>query len=486
MRSRALIGGGIVGAATAGESSWRGGVPSEVSPVASVRASSVAAALIHAPAGAGEMVFGRPLLERLIRVCQRAGVERFFVEPADSERGNLGAALGSFRDSPKITVVGSFAHVLEHLPAGALCIAVRSNLVVGIVQLRELIARQAEEPGEVVALEGAGTAQRARVMAGPLDRLVNGGDNEVVRIAPTRELPFALGGRREDVREAELRLARELRHETIETDAPMSRWFERRLSWRVSYRLAHTAVTPNQMTFANTALGLLSAFLFAVPDYRWRLLGALAFVACTTLDGVDGELARLKMAESRLGARLDTLTDNLVHIALFAGIMIGCYRASGSRSYALLLVILLGGLATCAVAGRRARQVRDPRWNAMIEQLTGRDFGYLLLVLALLDRLYYFAWGAAFGTYVFAFLLWRSTTKRWGPSLEATDPTAPSIEHSTDHENRGLVVELCELWSAVRHRWVRRSAPVKSEGGGHSEAGWQHPKADGRSQTSPR
>jgi len=29
----------------------------------------------------------------------------------------------------------------------------------------------------------------------------------------------------------------------------------------------------------------------------------------------------MKLQESRLGARLDTLTDNLVHLALFIGLM---------------------------------------------------------------------------------------------------------------------------------------------------------------------
>jgi phosphatidylglycerophosphate synthase len=434
----------------------------------------VEAALIYAPARAADLVFGRPLLERLLRACQRAGVQRSFIVATDAERAALRASLGTFRDNPGVSFVGSPAEVLEQLPAGALCVALRGDLVLAAMQVREVLASQAVRPGEVVALQSADEAHSGIIAAGPLERLITGDDTQVMRSGPTRQLPFALNGRPDDVREAELRLARELRHESAEKDAPLARWIDRRLSWRISYRLAHTAVTPNQVTLASTALGLLSACLFASPGYWPRVLGALLFLVSTTLDGVDGELARLTMAESRSGAQLDTLTDNLVHVALFIGVMTGCYRASGSSSYAWLLVILFGGFALCAVAGRRARSINgDREWIAQLERLTGRDFAYLLVVLALLDRIYYFAWGAAFGTYVFAAVLWRVTTKR-RPNVAGSLASETSIARVST-ENRGLLVELGELWHAASASKVEAS-----EGGSAraSEAGSKNPTAE--------
>ncbi len=425
---------------------------------------SIDVALIHAPACASDVIFGRPLLERLLLVCARVGVTRFFIQASDGERAEARASMGTFGDSPNVRFVDSLTQALDDVPTGALGVAIRGRVVLSPAVLADLIARQTARPDSVVKMRSADDGHAGVLAVGPMERLLDG-HGDAATLAATGEMPFALTGGLEDAREAEWRLARALRSESAEKDAPMARWIDRRLSWRISYRLAHTRVTPNQVTIVSATIGLLGALLFAVPGYWERLVGSVLFLVSTTIDGVDGELARLKMAESRLGARLDTLTDNLVHLVLFGAIMTGCYRASGSSAYLGLLAILFGGFVCFAIAGWRARQNNgDQQWMAKLERLTGRDFAYLLVLLALVDRIEYFAWGTAFGTYAFAIGLWWATTRR-----QRRAGPAPAAANSSSTANRGLLVELGAL-VRLPHR-ARKSSPVSPTGDVPARAG---------------
>jgi phosphatidylglycerophosphate synthase len=380
-------------------------------------------ALIKLSLRADEPIFGRPLLERLLIVCRRAGISQFFVEalPAESDRARL--ALGSFRDDPSVQLVPSFKPVAALHPMIP-CVRFSGDLVLAQSQLLRALDEYLAHPGKPLRIRSADHDHAGAIVVGPMGAILQAAD---MKVPPPSDgaanansscvdaiLPFALNGRVEDRDEAESRLARAVREESASTDALMARMVDRRLSWRISLRLARTRITPNQITFLNTAIGFGCAALMASTSYWLRLGGAVLFLLCITLDGVDGELARLRMLESRFGARLDVLTDNLVHVAIFAGIAVGCYRLSNSSSYFYVLAVLLGGFGACALSVNRALSMAGEeaqRWLSRVERATGRDFAYILFILAIFDRLYYFIWGAAVGTHIFAWSLWWLTNR---------------------------------------------------------------------------
>ena len=110
------------------------------------------------------------------------------------------------------------------------------------------------------------------------------------------------------------------------TDGWVSRHLNRPVSISFSRVLAHTPITPNQFTLFTGLLGILTAYLLSRGPYWGFMLGAFLFHFTSILDGVDGELARLKFKASPFGQWLDTLVDNSSYVLALIGYLIGLYN----------------------------------------------------------------------------------------------------------------------------------------------------------------
>jgi phosphatidylglycerophosphate synthase len=269
-------------------------------------------------------------------------------------------------------------------------------------RLRTLLAGDSRTHTVIVVDAPPEAARSARRL--PSDCVVTADDERVPIRAPR------------DVAVAERALIAALRRATADTDGPIAR-FDRALSTRLSLWLTRTPLRPNHITTLGTAIGLFGAYALAHGTHGWAVLGALLFCVAVIVDGCDGELARLTFRESRFGGLYDVVTDNVVHVAIFLGIGVGLHRAAPDWNYLRVLGVLLGGFA-CALIATVVCLLRHPPVRHLrprtrkgrlrqgllraFEALMNRDFAYVVLVFAAADRLAWFLWATAAGTYVYA------------------------------------------------------------------------------------
>jgi phosphatidylglycerophosphate synthase len=227
----------------------------------------------------------------------------------------------------------------------------------------------------------------------------------------------------DSVAAAERALCAQLRADSAASDGPLAHWIDRHVSLRLSRRLArHRSLRPNHITIVGTSVGLLAAAVLSIGTYWAGVVGTLLFLCATIIDGCDGEVARLTFQESAFGEKFDVITDNIVHVAIFAGLGVGLYHQLPRSHWFALLVIMLGGFALAgslsyfflerrpgfARSGGKSVSFKGKvrrRLLQGLEALMNRDFAYLLVLFALVGRLHWFLWATAFGTYLFSFLL---------------------------------------------------------------------------------
>jgi len=201
----------------------------------------------------------------------------------------------------------------------------------------------------------------------------------------------------------------------------VDRYFNRKVSrWLTRIFLALGA-SPNAITMVATVLGLLAAVEFGVGTYESAIVAALLFQFAAVIDCCDGEVARLTFTESAFGAWLDIAMDNVVHMAIFAGIAVGVYQQTAGQAEAWIPLALgaaaVLGNASSFVLVTRAQKIKaasgwktpaHAAWSEfMLKNVASRDFSVIVLIAAVLGKLEWFLWMASAGSLVFtALMLW--------------------------------------------------------------------------------
>ena len=177
--------------------------------------------------------------------------------------------------------------------------------------------------------------------------------------------------------------------------------------------------SPNVITMVATFVGLLAAAGFAFGTYQAGIVAALLFQLSAVIDCCDGEVARLTFSESPFGAWLDITMDNIVHIAIFAGIAGGAYarhKGTGSEWVPLALgaAAVLGNILSFWLVTKAQKIGATRGWSTpgqaawtgfLLKNVASRDFSIIILLFAILEKLDWFLWMAGIGSTAFALLM---------------------------------------------------------------------------------
>jgi 1L-myo-inositol 1-phosphate cytidylyltransferase / CDP-L-myo-inositol myo-inositolphosphotransferase len=135
-------------------------------------------------------------------------------------------------------------------------------------------------------------------------------------------------------------------------DGIIARHVNRRFSLAMSRWLMNTPVRPNHVTAFSLLVSIGAAFAAALATAAnplWLAVGAVLWQLASMLDGIDGELARLKFAESKIGEWFDTLTDDVGKFVFFIGSGIGMSAVTGQSVWLVLCVVAVAVQMTLAI-----------------------------------------------------------------------------------------------------------------------------------------
>jgi CDP-L-myo-inositol myo-inositolphosphotransferase len=107
------------------------------------------------------------------------------------------------------------------------------------------------------------------------------------------------------------------------TDGPVSRILNRPISLKISEMLLKTGITPNQISLFGFFIGILGALFFSFGDYIYLVIGGVLVHLSSIVDGCDGEVARLKLIETKYGGWFDAVLDRYADAIIIFGMIYG-------------------------------------------------------------------------------------------------------------------------------------------------------------------
>lgn len=314
----------------------------------------------------GQVVFGEiPQLKRLIITAQRAGIKRFsiIVEKNDTSLKNLLVNDRRIDSDIEWHPVGTPVN-FSSTPS----LILQSNLVTTPSALSDLISNKVDQEEILLLVD---ESQDAWVKAGA-DRIddlfLTGGKAVGAFMASGKLLEKSIMDSmdlrswiqelisRDKVSFTNFSDAYWMRLKSDEKSAKvaedllfshvgktMTGWISKNINSKISLRLSRylvrTPLSPNMVSILINLIGMLCGPLYALGHPVW---GAVILQTATVLDRCDGEVARIKLMETKRGQWVDTVSDQLTILSFIIGVTIGYYNITMSPFVLAFGVLNLG------------------------------------------------------------------------------------------------------------------------------------------------
>jgi len=113
--------------------------------------------------------------------------------------------------------------------------------------------------------------------------------------------------------------------------------------------LSRLQINPNILTFTGVVISFWAAWNFG---YGMMTRGALIVILAGLFDMLDGEVARVRQAETRFGAFYDSVIDRYSDIILLQGLMVWYARQQMLGYVVLVGVVFMGSVMTSYTRAR--------------------------------------------------------------------------------------------------------------------------------------
>ena len=98
---------------------------------------------------------------------------------------------------------------------------------------------------------------------------------------------------------------------------------DEKIASKIVKRISHTSITPNQISTIGLLFAAFAAVFFSFGWYPFSVLASIFFIFARFCDHLDGELARAKGENSKIGYYFDYFVGTVSYILMFLGISAG-------------------------------------------------------------------------------------------------------------------------------------------------------------------